>query len=133
MKNARHSSYARRSAAALLLFVAVACDDQTSIAPVAASAAGTGPSVARLMVASDLVTLKTGDQVEIDLPGASPANARLLWSSDDASIADVDNAGVITARNVGSTTVTVSEAGKATDILVTVLPADTVSSTEGEK
>ena len=82
------------------------------------------------MVASDLVTLKTGDHVEISVPGASTTSARLLWSSDDASIADVDNAGVITARSVGSTTITVSEAGKATDILVTVLPADVTNGTE---
>lgn len=132
MKNARHSSFSRRAAATLLLFVAVACDDQASMAPVAASTGASAP-LTRLMVASDLVTLKTGDQVEIALPGAAPTNARLLWSSDDASIADVDNAGVITARGVGSTTVTVSEAGKATDILVTVLPADTTGSTEAEQ
>ena len=129
MKNARHSPHLRRIAMSVLLFTAVACDDQMSSSPVATSPTSS-VSLARLMVASDLVTLKTGDHVEISIPGASVTSARLLWSSDDASIADVDNTGVITARNVGSTTITVSEAGKATDILVTVLPADVTNGTE---
>ena len=129
MKSARHSCQSRRAAISLLLFISVACDDQMSSSPVATSPTSS-VSLARLMVASDLVTLKTGDHVEISIPGESTTSARLLWSSDDASIADVDNAGVITARSVGSTTITVSEAGKATDILVTVLPADVTNGTE---
>jgi hypothetical protein len=67
---------------------------------------------------------------EITLPGVTDPAALLLWSSDDASIADVDSRGMIVARGVGSTTVTVSEAGKATDILVTVVPTGSMEATQ---
>ena len=126
MRNARHGTIARSAIALLLLVSVVGCDDQTSMSPVT-SGQVSSTSVARLTVTSDLVTLKTGESVEIALAEASASEGRHLWSSDDASIADVDNAGNNTARKVGSTTITVSEAGKATDILVTVLPSDSTA------
>lgn len=130
MKNVGHILYPRRAIASLaLLFAAVACDDRDSLSPIAGSAQVNAP-LARLTVTSDLVTLKRGDVIEVTLPNVSDPTARLNWSSDDASIADVDSRGQIIALGVGTTTVTVSEAGKATDILVTVLPSDSL---EGEQ
>ena len=126
MKNVGHITYSRRALATFaLLFGAVACDDRDSLSPIAGPA-GVNAPLARITVTSDLVTLKKGDMFEITLPGAADPAALLLWSSDDASIAEVDSRGMIVARGVGSTTVTVSEAGKATDILVTVLPTDSL-------
>ena len=126
MNNVGHILYSRRAIATFaLLFGAVACDDRDSLSPIAGAARVNAP-LARITVTSDLVTLKQGDVFEITLPGAADPAALLLWSSDDASIADVDSRGMIVARGVGSTTVTVSEAGKATDILVTVLPTDSL-------
>ena len=130
MKNAGHATSSRRAIASLvLLFGAVGCDDRDSLSPTAGPARVDAP-LARITVTSDLVTLKKGDVFEISLPGATDSPARLQWSSDDASIADVDSRGLIVARGVGSTTVTVSEAGKATDILVTVVPAGSLEATQ---
>ena len=130
MKNVGHITYSRRAIATLaLLFGAVACDDRDSLSPIAGPARVDAP-LARITVTSDLVTLTKGDMFEITLPGVTDPAALLLWSSDDASIAEVDSRGMIVARGVGSTTVTVSEAGKATDILVTVVPTGSMEATQ---
>ena len=130
MKNVGHITYSRRAIATLaLLLGAVACDDRDSLSPIAGPARVNAP-LARITVTSDLVTLTKGDMFEITLPGVTDPAALLQWSSDDASIADVDSRGMIVARGVGSTTVTVSEAGKATDILVTVVPTASMEATQ---
>jgi hypothetical protein len=126
MINVRRSPFSRRSfAIVFLLLGAVACDERNSMA--APSTAGqTAQPVARIAVTSDLLNLRTGEVVEITLPGGLDPAAQVRWSSDDASIAEVDALGTIMARSVGTTTVTVSEAGKETDILVTVMPTESV-------
>ena len=122
MKTVQRTAFVRCSIVTLLLFGAVACDDRTIISPDIQSE----PSelVTRLSVTADLVTLKTGETTEIRLTGVAGADGHQVWSSDDASIAEVDGSGMILARNVGTTTVTVSNAGKVTDVIVTVLPAE---------
>jgi hypothetical protein len=126
MTNVQHSPFARRAVAALFLLLGTtACDEQNSLVP-PSMAAQTSAPVARITVTSDLLTLRAGEVVEILVPGGLDPAAQVRWSSDDASIAEVDASGTISARSVGTTTVTVSEAGKATDILVTVMPTDSV-------
>ena len=123
MKFERRTNVRRGVATCLLLFSAVACQEQSASAT---SPVSTVPSqrVARLTVSSDLITLHEGDRVEVQLAGASAHEVRSVWSSDDPKIAAVDASGVIVANDVGSTTITVAADGKATDVFVTVLPAD---------
>jgi len=122
MKTVRHTTIARCTIATLLLFGAVACDDQSVMSP--ETKVQQTEQVSRLQVTADLVTLKAGETAEIHLAAASSSEERLVWSSDDATIAEVDDTGLIVAHSAGTTTITVSEAGKVTDVLVTVLPAD---------
>ena len=122
MKTVQRTALMRCSIVTLLLFGSVACDDRTIISPDVKSEPL--EQVTRLSVTADLVTLKTGETTEIRLTGAVGADGHQVWSSDDVSIAEVDESGMILARNVGTTTVTVSNAGKVTDVIVTVLPAE---------
>ena len=121
MKTLQRTAFTRCSFVTLLLFGAVACDDRTIISP--DTQGEPQELVTRLSVTADLVTLKTGESTEIRLTGPAGADGHEVWSTDDSSIAEVDESGMILARNVGTTTVTVSNAGKVTDVIVTVLPA----------
>ena len=122
MKTGQRTAFVRCSIVTLLLFGTVACDDHAIISPDTRSEPQ--EQVTRLSVTADLVTLKTGESTEIRLTGPAAADGHQVWSSDDSSIAEVDESGMILARNVGTTTVTVSNAGKVTDVIVTVLPAE---------
>ena len=128
MKTVQRTAFTRCSFVTLLLFGAVACDDRTIISPDTQSEPQ--EQVARLSVTSDLVTLKTGESTEIRLTGPAGADGHEVWSTDDSSIAEVDESGMILARNVGTTTVTVSNAGKVTDVIVTVLPAESTEAVQ---
>jgi len=123
MNSVRRTSIARCTIATFLLFAAVGCDEQNVMAP--DTTIRPAAQISRLRVTADLVTLVPGQTAEIHLAAASSGNEnRLVWTSDDSLIADVDKTGLIVARSVGTTTITVSEAGKLTDVLVTVVPAD---------
>ena len=128
MKTVQRTALTRCSIATLLLFGTVACDDRAIISPDTRSESQ--EQVTRLSVTADLVTLKTGESTEIRLTGPAAADGHQVWSSDDTSIADVDETGMILARNVGTTTVTVSNSGKVTDVIVTVLPAESTESVQ---
>ena len=128
MKTVQRTALTRCSIVTLLLFGAVACDDRTIISPDAQLEPQ--EQVTRLSVTADLVTLKTGESTEIRLTGPAGADGHQVWSSDDSSIAEVDESGMILARNVGTTTVTVSNAGKVTDVIVTVLPAESTEAVQ---
>ncbi len=62
--------------------------------------------------------LTAGDTVQLTAT-TQPAGFGVLWSSDDESIATVDNTGKVTAVGVGTTTVTASMAGKTATYTVT--------------
>ena len=128
MKTVQRTAFTRCSFVTLLLFGAVACDDRTIISPDTQSEPQ--EQVARLSVTADLVTLKTGESTAIRLTGPAGADGHEVWSTDDSSIAEVDESGMILARNVGTTTVTVSNAGKVTDVIVTVLPAESAEAVQ---
>ena len=128
MKTVQRTALTRCSIVTLLLFGAVACDDRTIISP--DTHIEPQEQVTRLSVTADLVTLKTGESTEIRLTGPAGADGHEVWSTDDSSIAEVDESGMILARNVGTTTVTVSNAGKVTDVIVTVLPAESTEAVQ---
>ena len=128
MKTVQRTALTRCSIVSLLLFGAVACDDRTIISP--DTQIQPQEQVTRLSVTADLVTLKTGESTEIRLTGPAGADGHEVWSTDDSSIAEVDESGMILARNVGTTTVTVSNAGKVTDVIVTVLPAESTEAVQ---
>ena len=128
MKTVQRTAFTRCSIVTLLLFGTVACDDRAIISPDTRSEPQ--EQVTHLSVTADLVTLKTGESTEIRLTGTAAADGHQVWSSDDTSIAEVDESGMILARNVGTTTVTVSNSGKVTDVIVTVLPAESTESVQ---
>ena len=122
---ARRTHYLRTALACAFVFGVTACDERSSTAPVANSQAFVATKrVERLVVNADLVTLRLGERAAIELAGESVFEGAEVWTSDDQSIAQVDSEGHITARAVGTTTITVAAGKKTTDVLVTVLPAE---------
>ena len=100
-----------------------ACTDRTSVAPADASVQTETSSDSRVLVTTDLVTLRTGESALVRLTGESDAAPARRWSTDNGRIAAVDADGNITGLATGTTTVTVTSGERTTDILVTVLPS----------
>lgn len=62
--------------------------------------------------------------VASDANGHPVRDASFAWSSSDRTVADVDAAGLVTAVNLGSAIVTVSNGGTSASAVVTVLDQD---------
>ncbi len=75
-----------------------------------------------IRLSDDIVTLSVGQQVVIDLSDTQDAESA-QWSVDNAEVAYVSQDGTIHAAGVGSTTVTVTAGGRASDVVVSVLPS----------
>lgn len=109
----------------LLLVSLTACTDAATTGLPDGLSASVGTSTgapSRVLVTTDLVTLRVGESARVALAGESEATSTRQWATDNARIATVDLAGTITGRAVGSTTVAVTSGTRTTDILVTVLP-----------
>lgn len=104
-----------RATVALLGFSLVACSDDNVTAP-SSTPVPSVASVRTVKVSDDIVTLTVGQQLHIEAPPGSK------WSVDDPGIAQVFGDGDIRAVGVGTTTITVSGDGTASDVLVTVMP-----------
>jgi type IV secretory pathway protease TraF len=109
-----------RATTVLLGATLVACADSSPTGPSAPSTPSSS-AVRMIRLSDDIVTLTVGQQVAIDLPESTAAEAA-QWSADDANIASVGPNGSIRAVGVGSTTVTVTVDGRSSDVLVSVLP-----------
>jgi hypothetical protein len=110
---------------AMLGLSAVACSDQNVTAPAPAPAAQTVPqnTVILLGVSRDIVTLNEGERAVVKLPERSAdEHASAVWNVDNPSVASVSPDGTIIGLATGTTMVTVTEAERSTDIVVTVLP-----------
>ncbi|MGO4923343.1 Ig-like domain-containing protein, partial [Bifidobacterium choerinum] len=73
-------------------------------------------------VANGAATMDMGDTLQL-LAKLNPSNASVAtinWSSSDASVATVDGNGKVTAIKNGDTVITVSAAGKAATVILTV-------------
>ena len=85
--------------------------------------------VAEVRVSPDSVTLHAiGDTVRLaaealDSNGNQVPEARIEWSSTDASVASVDTAGVVTAVGVGATEVRAISSGSASGAAIVQVPA----------
>ena len=93
--------------------------------------------VASVAVAPATWTMKAGQTRSFTASALDasngPALTTIAWSSSDASVATVDTAGVVTAKNVGTVVISASSAngqvGKAT---VTVISAAALSVNSGK-
>jgi hypothetical protein len=112
---------------AMVSLSAVACSDQnvTAPAPAQAPAAQTvaANTVILLGVSRDIVTLNEGESVVVRL-AESPTDdhASAVWTAENPSVASVSPDGTIVGLATGTTMVTVTEAHRSSDIVVTVLP-----------
>ncbi|RYQ36068.1 alpha-amylase, partial [Bifidobacterium pseudolongum subsp. globosum] len=85
------------------------------------------------------VTMQAGETKSLSATVA-PSNAtnkKIAWSTSDATVASVDNAGKITARKAGTATITAKAGGKSDTITVTVeaalpVPFDSVKIEGGD-
>jgi uncharacterized protein YjdB len=88
---------------------------------------GSSSEVAAIAIAPSAVTLALGAGAPLqatvrDPSGRIIADAAVVWSVKDSSIARVSPAGVVTARGTGSTQVAASAGGVSAIAVVTVLP-----------
>lgn len=66
-------------------------------------------SVTGVTVTPDKLELEAGGQQQItaDVAPVEAANKNVTWTSADSNVAEVDNAGMVTAKSAGNTTITV--------------------------
>jgi serine/threonine-protein kinase len=84
-----------------------------------------GPSVARIRVSPDAVTLTVGatrrlEAVALDAAGAPVEGHALRWTTGNPAVAAISRDGVVTARGGGTTTVTAAAGGRRGAATVTV-------------
>lgn len=83
------------------------------------------PGVVDIKVDQEEVTVKSGQTYTVSarvvMEDEEMAPAKISWSSKDASIARVDENGVITARDVGSTIIKATAGEKTAEIVVNVV------------
>jgi len=60
-----------------------------------------------IAINTSYATLNLGAQLQLSLTAPSPYQGDLYWSSADESVAEVDETGLVTAKKLGETTVTV--------------------------
>ena len=77
----------------------------------------------RVAVDNDFLILHQGERASVRVRALSQTSLAMSWHAEDEAIASVDARGMITAKSIGSTTVTVGADGVSTDVVVTVLPA----------
>lgn len=80
-----------------------------------------GPKVEYITLDQSDVTLRTGENitVECEISPESASDVEIIWSTDNASVATVED-GVITAKREGSCTVTAKAGGKTASVQVEV-------------
>jgi hypothetical protein len=78
------------------------------------------PSVAPIGIDQEFLVVRQGEKHPLHL--ASAGVGPVSWRVADGGIASVDSAGVVTARGIGSTMVSVAVGGWTSDVVVTVLP-----------
>ena len=94
--------------------------------------------IKKLTASPSKVTLKVGatKAIKIKFSPTNASNKKLKWSSSSKSIASVSSSGVISAKKVGSCTITAQAkdgSGKKVTIKVTVKPTGSLSLYEKEK
>jgi uncharacterized protein YjdB len=116
--NAKTHAGVSRLAAAALTALAFAC---------APEAAGPGGSVETVLIAPSTATVSVGASLTLSAEvrnegGALMAGQRVSWSTEDATVADVSQSGVVTGRKVGTVLIAASAWGKDAFARVTVNP-----------
>lgn len=84
----------------------------------------TAPGVLGITMANETATVYSGEDYTISATvemedGYSPA--KISWSSNDASVARVDENGVVSARDVGTAIITATAGEKTAEIAITVV------------
>lgn len=125
--------------------VAIACSDSGPVSPVAQDSnqngsAGSGSDtsqstpptsngpVATVRVSPAQATIPVGyslafDLIALDANGARVSTKPASWRSDDVSVVVVSDTGVVSAKAVGTTTVSATIDGHSASATVTVVPA----------
>ena len=117
---ARNTLHGRTAILCVLCTAMVACSSVEDLS--APKPRSVVPSY-HVAVDNDFLILHLGERAAVRVRGASEGSLAVSWRAEDVAIATVDSHGTITARSVGSTTVTVGTDGVSTDVVVTVLPA----------
>lgn len=77
-------------------------------------------SIAPNGIDQEFLVVRQGERHPLHL--ASAGGGRIFWRVADGGIASVDSVGVVTARGIGSTMVSVVVGDWSSDVVVTVLP-----------
>ena len=112
----------RRLLTTVLLAVAVACSDDTTIGP---------GGIVLVRVVPDNFQLAIGKSRQIqgfplDEKGGFVANRKVTWQTSDATVATVASDGTVTAVSIGTVQVTASAGGVSGTASVTVSPAPSI-------
>jgi len=104
---------------AIIAIFGSSCDGSGATAPPSVASIAVNPGTLTLVV-SQTATLSA---VPYDSKGNSITGRSMSWSTADTSIATVSGSGVVTAVNLGSTTISASSEGKVGFTTVSVVPA----------
>ena len=98
------------------------------------NSAGTGPRVARVEVNLGSPTLLVGTNAAalaraFDLGGTEVTGVRPTWRSSAPAVVSVDNSGILTAKTLGSATISATVGGVTGNASLTVVPVPVASVT----
>lgn len=83
------------------------------------------PGVVNIKLSQETVEIKSGEtytvQATVEMESDNMSAAKITWSSQDPSVAHVDDNGVITGRDVGSTIIKATAGEKTAEIVVNVV------------
>jgi len=107
----------------LLLAVAIACSDDTTIGPGGIVLVRVVPDTFQLVVGKSLKL----QGFPLDQKGGFVANRQVTWQTSDAAVATVSSNGTVTGVSIGTAQVTATAAGVSGTASVTVSPAPSIA------